>query len=279
MNIVYCINNSGHNILLAALKSIDLCSNNHKKYVLFDTKSSYENFLMLAYTDFTPILFENIEDDIKFLYSSISKVEYMPESTYLRLILPFLFENEQFLYLDHDTLVMQNIDSDLLNLEKGFLYAVKDEGIGLNYSHTVGLPLRHVYFNAGVLFFNCISTSKYRILLENLITLINENHFIKGVLDDQDILNNVFDNYKQLSSAFNYQTNNFVRDSYFSYYSNRNIYKILHFVGPAKPWLYPTYPIFHQFYKSYYFMQKRKFSIKALKFIFRFNGIFKYFQF
>lgn len=279
MNIVYCINNSGHNVLLAALKSVDQCTGIYKKYILFDSKSSYDNFSISAYFDFTPIIFENLDDDIKTLYKSIPKVNYMPESTYLRLLLPLIFIDQQFLYLDHDTLIIQEINSDLLNLEKGFFYAVKDEGIGLNYNYNIGLPLSHVYFNAGVVFFNCISTTKYRSHLDNLISLTKNKSFAKGKLDDQDILNHIFIDYKPLSAAFNYQTNNFIRDSYFSNYSNKGLYKIIHFVGPAKPWFYPTYPIFNKFYKSYYFLQKKEFSLNALKFIFRFNGIFKYLRF
>lgn len=279
MNIVYCINSSGHHVLLAALKSVDKLSGIYKKHILFDSKISYEIFSTLNYIDFVPIIYENLEEEIKILYNSIPKVDYMPESTYLRLLLPFIFRDQQFLYLDHDTIVLQDIDSDLLNLEKGSFYAVKDEGIGLDYNSNIGLPLSHVYFNAGVVYFNCISTNKYRAQIDSLITNSNYNSFNKVTLDDQDILNHLFLDYKPLSSAFNYQTNNFIKDSFFSNYLNKGIYKIIHFVGPAKPWMYPTYPLFFKFYKSFYFLQKREFSLKSLKFILRFNGIVKFFRF
>jgi lipopolysaccharide biosynthesis glycosyltransferase len=281
MKIVYCINDTGHEVLMASLRSLDN-SGMYEKYIFFDSRCSYKKFLKHNYEKFVPIIFEDLNEELKELYVAIPKKVHslLPEATYLRLILPFIFKSESFLYLDFDTLVLRDIRNEFNDLKQGHLYAVRDEGIGLGYSRNIGLKSTHVYFNAGVLYFHSLDFNQYKRDLLNFIRMIEEEVLDRDFfLHDQDILNYVLSDYQQLPSLFNYQTNYFIKDCYMSTFElNEREIAILHFVGPCKPWNYPTYRYFKKFHRAYYSQIERKFSMSSLKFILRFNGVVKYFN-
>ena len=128
--------------------------------------------------------------------------------TFYRLFLDEIIPETKCIYLDFDTIVMDNI-SELLDGDDWMLKAVGNSG---------------GYFNAGVLAFNF--TDECKILMQKCRDMISSG------LNDQDILNNVFrDKYRQIDEVYNVNGNR--------YYQPDINPKIIHYIGNMKPWKTP----------------------------------------
>lgn len=103
-------------------------------------------------------------------------------ATLWRLLLPSLLEESRCLYLDADTLVVDDI-SELFDIIPTTIAGVED--IGISKRHLIKLGHHGTYINAGVLVMNLDGLRREH-LEHKWITLANKKHF---PCQDQDIIN------------------------------------------------------------------------------------------
>lgn len=198
-------------------------------------------------------------------FSPQSFSKYPPTSQYslacyLRLSAPSLLPGvEKALYLDSDTIIVGDIH-DLLetNVNEYALAACRDSSFSYNIVKSY-LPKQVLgqYFNSGVLLMNLKWWREYN-SEQQLIEYLN-SHIVK--LPDQDALNFVFGGrgivkilhpkWNALASYFCYPPQ--VPDSEKQYI--RTLWKdarIIHFIGPVKPWNQECVnPFKHAFKQAY----------------------------
>lgn len=162
---------------------------------------------------------------------------HVSEATYYRIFISdYLDENiEHLIYLDADTVVVNNIESELMSISKDLnisdnVIAAKTD---VNLSkHSKKLTGNERYFNAGVMFINYkkwVSNNCLEGLLLKMKEIQNEIIFW-----DQDVLNAYFNGvYLEINESYNYKVD--VDDSNQGKIDTKNI-KILHYVGKSKPW-------------------------------------------
>jgi len=162
---------------------------------------------------------------------------HVSEATYYRIFISdYLDENiKNLIYLDADTLVVNNIESELvsifkdLNMSDNIIAAKTDINLS---EHSKRLTGNEKYFNAGVMFINYqkwLSNNCLEGLLFKMKEIQNEIIFW-----DQDVLNAYFDGgYLEINDSHNYKVD--VDDSNQGKLDIKNI-KILHYVGKSKPW-------------------------------------------
>lgn len=165
------------------------------------------------------------------------KESHVSEATYYRIFISdYLNEDiENLIYLDADTIIVNNIESDLLTITKDLnvsdsIIAAKTD---INLSiHSKKLTGNKKYFNAGVMFINFkkwISNNCQEALLLKMKEIENDIIFW-----DQDVLNAYFNGkYLEIDDSYNYKVD--VDDSNQGTIDIKNI-KILHYVGKSKPW-------------------------------------------
>lgn len=158
-------------------------------------------------------------------------IPHITKETYFRyLISDIITDTNKVLYLDGDTVVNGEI-SELFNIDlTGFYCAgVRDiyiEQIG--YKKEIGLTESELYINAGVILFNLEEIRKSSIV-EKLFKLTAENNF---KYQDQDAINVVFNGkIKELDCIYNFK-----RAHQKAFPEKTSLAKIIHFVGPNKPW-------------------------------------------
>lgn len=167
---------------------------------------------------------------------------YMSKSAFFRLLIPNLKPQfDKVLYLDVDLFVNLDIE-ELFNQNLGdyIIGAVYEECNEKYHSYctkkSLGIDMKHKYFNSGVLLINC---KKWR---ENNITQKLKDTYdkIKDRMPyhDQDLLNYYFstNNYCMLDKRFNYIIQNYYVED--SNTENPNI--ICHYDGPMKPWQFSS---------------------------------------
>ncbi|RHO70008.1 glycosyltransferase family 8 protein [Parabacteroides sp. AF48-14] len=169
------------------------------------------------------------------------------KSTYLRLFLPQLMpiEVDKVLYLDSDIVISGSIVNLLqLDLDSYSLAAVK-ESINIydkSYQVALGIPVVNDYFNAGVIYLN-LKKMREDNAVSNCLSYLNNNlNVIKA--NDQDVLNGVFwGSVKYISPIynFNYWIEKDIALQLFSkeeYKEVKTSPRIIHYIGPIKPWLF-----------------------------------------
>ncbi|MBQ3640957.1 hypothetical protein II906_03400, partial [bacterium] len=141
-------------------------------------------------------------------------------------------QTDKAVYLDADLIV--NIDiSELFNQELGdYIIGAAYEECNKQYhslvtKRSLGIDMKHNYFNSGVLLINC---KKWR--ENNLTQKLKDTYDIckdRMIFHDQDLLNKFFsvNNYFPLDEKFNYFIQNKPTEA-------RNL--IFHYDGILKPW-------------------------------------------
>tara|TARA_B100000965_G_scaffold167945_1_gene140087 strand:- start:8641 stop:9567 length:927 start_codon:yes stop_codon:yes gene_type:complete len=162
---------------------------------------------------------------------------HLSEATYYRIFISdYLEENiEQLIYLDADTVVVNNIESELISISKDLntsdnIIAAKTD-MTLS-KHSKKLTGNERYFNAGVMFINYkkwVSNNCQEGLLLKMKEIQN-----KIIFWDQDVLNAYFNGqYLEINDSCNYKVD--VDDAKQGKIDIENI-KILHYEGKSKPW-------------------------------------------
>lgn len=211
---------------------------------LLENNSSSEIFVHILYSDLNKntilklIKFENIYNNAKIVFHKIDEarfekfglvIAHTTKETYFRyLIAEVLSEIDRVLYLDGDTVVNGDI-SDLFKIDISGYYCAGVEDIWIgesNYKKEIGVT--GVYINTGVVLFN-IEEIRRAGIIEKLFQMSLENSF---KLQDQDVINIVFDGkIKELDCIYNFKRTHQKR-----FPDKLKLAKIIHFVGPSKPW-------------------------------------------
>jgi lipopolysaccharide biosynthesis glycosyltransferase len=134
------------------------------------------------------------------------------------------------LYLDADIVVYQGLNFDGLPLSDYSVFAVED-AISHILAPKRGLPN---YFNAGIMLLN-VSRWIEKGAVEKLL-----NHKpVKTLFAEQELLNEVFaSDWFALDKSFNYGAHRLHKTPIAHRMSNGSKPRIIHYVGPIKPWLY-----------------------------------------
>ena len=139
------------------------------------------------------ISFHDVTESLKVMQKRLSLRDYYSTTTYYRVFIPDMFpEYDEVLYLDSDTILMQDV-ADYFRYRLGDYYvgAVKDISVTNNdlfgeYTEKVLGISRASYFNAGVLLMNCELFRKQH-MIGKFKNLLKTYSFV--VAQDQDYLN------------------------------------------------------------------------------------------
>ena len=208
-------NNASHNIVVHILYS-DLSEATISRLSTFENR--YKN---------AKIIFHKIYDS-RFEKFELP-IERITKEMYFRYMIPEVLPNvDRVLYLDGDTIVNGDIselfDIDLTNFYCAGVSDIYVEKIG----HKKSLNIDGLYINSGVTLFNLDEMRKTNIA-ENLFKLTAENNF---KYPDQDAINVAFNGkIKELDCIYNFK-----RDHQKTFPVRFHSAKIVHFVGPNKPW-------------------------------------------
>lgn len=178
------------------------------------------------------------------LLSPFKKVKMHPHltlATFNRLLIPLLFPNiDKMIYIDSDLVVLSDI-SDLndIDIENYYFAGVKDANSkALVKKH--GYSEKYEYINAGVIIINCKALRKNDYFNKMLMQIGK----IEAKTGDQDFINYCFHKKIKLIS---YKWNMYHKFHFESYGGKQPLEdrdyadavqnpKIVHFVGPDKPW-------------------------------------------
>lgn len=186
--------------------------NNYRVVVMHANNISLENQekLTLKYTKPNfEIKFHNIEGEVARIAEKLHTRDYYSKATYYRMLIPNLYKDmEKALYIDSDTLVLDDIAKLFETpLEENLVGAIHDGAVETvppfqDYvKNVVGVNKQEDYFNAGVLLMNLKKMRE--IDFENkFLTLLGKVKF--DVAQDQDYLNAICCNkVKHIDSCWN----------------------------------------------------------------------------
>lgn len=173
------------------------------------------------------IVFHKI-DETRFEKFALS-IDYITKETYYRYLIAELLPNvDKILYLDGDTIVNGDI-SELFDIDLFGVYCAGVRDIFIDGSgYKKELNLDGLYINAGVILFNLAEIRKSGIV-EKLFNLTGKNDF---KYQDQDAINIAFNGrIKELDCIYNFK-----RIHQKAFPEKTASAKIIHYVGPNKPW-------------------------------------------
>lgn len=218
VSITSLLENNVHSKIVVHILYSDLSDNTILRLSVFEKR--YPN-AKIVFHKIEPARFKDFQINIP----------HITKETYFRyLISDIITDTNKVLYLDGDTVVNGEI-SELFNIDlTGFYCAgVRDiyiEQIG--YKKEIGLTESELYINAGVILFNLEEIRKSSIV-EKLFKLSAENDF---KFQDQDVINVAFKGkIKELDCIYNFK-----RAHQKAFPKKVKLVKIIHYVGPNKPW-------------------------------------------
>jgi len=161
----------------------------------------------------------------------------------------FLFDKcnfEKILYLDSDLIVEGDI-SEIFKIDfaENIIFAVKDPGAYEDKKRLLDIPVKNLYFNAGVLYVDCNKWKKEKISEKSIGYMKKNPDRIEYA--DQDALNHILiEKWKELDPSWNVITRVYYKKYLpwmkISDYKKEELDlvaknpKILHFAGIVKPW-------------------------------------------
>lgn len=233
MVIAMCCNESWYEHMIVGLYSLLENTKRIKKiYLLLETDDiegvPYLDYLIKKYDIEINLIKVNELIEEKIRKDSPNFNPYYTNFTFGRLLLPEIVEEGKVLYLDTDTLVVNDI-SDLWNydISEYYIAGVKDFGIE-ERGNLEELGINGKYINAGVVLFN-LDKMREDNVEEKCFDLINE---IELIFYDQDALNYVCtDKELYLPSMYN------ICDDVTMKIENRNLAKIYHYAGIKEDWV------------------------------------------
>lgn len=171
-------------------------------------------------------------------------IHHITLETYYRYLLPEILPDiDKALYLDGDTIVNGDI-SALFDIDLTDCYCAGVEDIYIKeIDHAQTLGIRGLYINAGVILFN-LEQMRANNVLTKLIELSGTNSF---KYQDQDAINIVFNGkIKELDCVYNFK-----RTHQKHFPEKLKEAKIIHYIGPNKPWKKYSFKAFKQPYYKY----------------------------
>jgi lipopolysaccharide biosynthesis glycosyltransferase len=134
------------------------------------------------------------------------------------------------LYLDADIVVYQELNFDGLPLSDYSVFAVED-AISHILAPKRGLPN---YFNAGIMLLNV-----NRWIEKGAVEKLLNHKPVKTLFAEQELLNEVFaGDWFALDKSYNYGAHRLHKTPFAHRMANGSKPRIIHYVGPIKPWLY-----------------------------------------
>ena len=232
MNICYSTNES-----FAPYMAVSITS-------LLGNNPSLEIAVHILYSDLSDAtikrlsMFENRYKGAKIIFHKIDgarfenfglTIEHITRETYFRyMVAEVLSDIGRVLYLDGDTIVNGDI-SGLFEIDLTGFYCAGVSDIHIeSIGHKKTLGLDGLYINAGVILFN-LDEMRRKKAAERLLKLTAENNF---KYQDQDAINVAFSGkIKELDCIYNFKR---THQKLFPEKAPRA--KIIHYVGPNKPW-------------------------------------------
>ncbi len=172
-------------------------------------------------------------------FQTLDSIKNITIGTLFRLFIPEVCENiDRVIYLDADTLIQCDISRmlqyDLNDSYAGVVldvYKTRRDYINTKLYKKLGVN-KDIYFNAGVMVFNCVLIRKEMNLVDKGLEILNVMPFLPFA--DQDVLNILFKGkIVLLDNMYNYQIDLIASDSPQDALDKKGI---LHFSGYLKPW-------------------------------------------
>lgn len=189
-SVVYASDVKGIPVLLVSLKSLSSFISGELRVVILAVEwSTSEHSTVMSYCRTLNFLVEVLDVDSYLSEFSAIDVDLsaVPTAALLRLFLPDILPDDDIvLYLDTDTLIVDDI-SDIFAVDlKGQYFAGVLDPIGDTYRKKIGIPVNIPYYNSGVLLCNLAQwreTDFVSLAIDNLRKLGK-----KAKYPDQDIL-------------------------------------------------------------------------------------------
>lgn len=261
-SIVFSVDNNYNEQLFVVINSLfNNCNNELIKnlYIIHshDYKETYKNDLIILIQKFCFTNIHFISDlRINLDFIIINENDHVTKATYYRLFLCSLIPvfEDSILYMDIDTLIIDNID-ELLKLNITRPIASVSHFL-IDESKRLFLSENHEYFQAGIILINL---KLWRIEnYEELFIRILKNDYNLIKWWDQDVLNLAFkDNWDKLPIGYN------VHSKVLEKKLSHTQFKIIHFDGSNKPWKRLIFRTFQsRWFKEYYdtFQRKHKYD-------------------
>lgn len=230
MNLVFTIDDNYFYPFLVTLKSI-IFFNNHNNLVFHVFFKSLSKKNLRRLDKFESINVIKIQRNIfKGGLAEFSSNSGWPESSFIRLFLPYILDLDRYLYLDADVLITGDI-SELYNLDlKDYPISATIQNGYSEYRKKIGLNLKddNRYFMSGALLVN---PSNYRDKISLERSLLELRRLIDNgsLLPDMDTLNSIVENnFIEIDEIYHNTVN--------SYHEHPPL--ILHYAGSIKPWNY-----------------------------------------
>jgi lipopolysaccharide biosynthesis glycosyltransferase len=195
-------------------------------------------------------------------FKNWKNIFHISQATYLRLLLPSLILEEKVLYLDCDTLILEDVSTLYkINLGNNLIGGVYDERG--NKTSLLKRTKGDIYINAGVLIMNLAALREIN-FLDNCMSLYRTQE--QNILwQDQCIINKILDGNKEsLPEKWNLQL--FAPEVLLQEWIT--IFKkspsIIHFIGPVKPWMEWCNPFISTIWWGYanFIINDSKYDIK-----------------
>ena len=184
------------------------------------------------------------------------------KASYLRCYFSKVLKEDKILYLDADTLVVDNIEELWdIDMEDNVLIGIHEPGAWNNHLCTYGLD--ETYINSGVLVMDLKKIREEK-LDDSMIYLLNNTHYW---FPDQDVINLVCRNrIKYVSNVYNStETTGMVDNA-----------KIIHYIRGRKGWIKgsPRSEIWDKYHKEFIESEgsMKVYKVKAIKNFNDYNG-------
>ena len=248
MRIVICCTKNWYVYLANLVYSIIVNNNVEKIYLIIEDDK-------IDYIDYKNIEFININKKPEIIKTTSPNYNtHYSKMSYVRCYFTKLLKDDKILYIDADTLVVDNIE-DLWNidLEDNVIAGVHEPGEWNRHLNTYGL--NDSYINSGVLLMDLKKIREER-LDDSMIYLLNNN---KYAFPDQDVINLVCRNrIKHINNIYNSSETTGIVDNA----------KILHYIRGNKGWIKssPRSDIWYKYFDE--MIEKRdnmeKYKVKAI---------------
>lgn len=290
-NIVYCTNSKHIHFLGASIYSL-LINNFHIEFninIIYSKLTSNDIlYLKNILNQFDSKIFFNKINEQMFSDFPITHKIFSKEN-YYRLLIPEIIKTDFVLYLDVDTLILNNL-SELLstNLDNYSLAAVNDFGFH-NHLDIILPDKSNYYFNTGVLLLN-LKIWRSENLSFKIYDFIKVNQSIIKFVDQCSINAIIPYNYLRLDTIYNFQLgpfknkkiNNLTNNYIIHFTTNKNLTQFVNFNSIALKLFFKylkntKYFEFNQLYLTYLCYKYLLFIPKLIyKFLIKFYNFIRY---
>lgn len=243
MDVCYATNSKYFDLMLVSILSLEKYNTGCNIHILHSSLSLNE-ILKLNSVSKSNIKFYYVsENNLRSIIQNMNdQNSHFTVENFFRLLIPKYVDLDKILYLDVDTMIRSDI-SELfeISLSNKPLAAVNWYEVSKAKLRSLGMYLRPIYFNSGIMLMN-LTYFREKFLINDLISKFT-NDPKRYPLVDQDLLNEVVNGtHYVLDEKYNYTQSTTKKLKF-----NKKI-KIVHFAGKIKPF-YKFIP--HPFKKEF----------------------------